>query len=332
MQKGNERQIKQLIDGLKKGNCILFLGPELIKFNGKDYNTAFYETLEDDDKLEDINKKSAKYDEKEKLWTFQSLPVKREFFYVFDDYFKENRNLNNPIFHKLVSMPFPLIVSLLPDSMLDTVYSQYEKFHYTFCSLLDDKIPEVTPDKTVIYNIYGNIENQDYICSHFDYMNFIINHGNTSDLPGNLTSAIKKANYLIFIGFKMDKWYNIILMYILNKIKEGQKKYVIEEQNVKELIQKLSDKSLNLMFIENNSEQFIDQIYQKAKEHGILRNVIPKIDYLKETIKSIQTAIDETNERIPLADPRDKRKLELDLEILEKDQINFINQLEKLQS
>lgn len=331
MQKRTEKQIKRLIDGLENGTCILFLGPELLKFNGKDYNTAFYETLEDDE-LEDINKKSAKYDEKEKLWTFSSVPVKREFFCLFDEYFKENRNLNNPVFHKLVTMPFPLIVSLLPDSMLDTVFSEYENFEHALCTKLDSDIPEVTPDKTVIYNIYGNIENQDYICSHFDYMNFISNYGNKSNLPKNLKEAILKANYLVFIGFEMEKWYNIILMYILNEIKQGQKKYVIEEQNVKELIRKLSDKSLNLMFIENNSEQFIDQIYQQASERGILRDIVPKIDYLKETIKSIQITIERTKERMQVVEPLEKRKLELDLEILEKDQSNFINQLKELQS
>ncbi len=202
MAKGTDKQTERLISGLANGTCVLFLGPELIKIDGKDYNTAFFETLEDSDDFEDITKKSAKYDENEKLWNFKSMQVKREFFYVFDEFFKQKRNANNPIFHKLASMPFPLIVSLFPDSLLKTVFEQYRNFQFEFRTKLDKEIPETTPDKTVIYNIYGNIENQDYICSHFDYMNFIINHGKTSDLPSNFYRRDCQSKLPYFCRFR----------------------------------------------------------------------------------------------------------------------------------
>jgi len=119
-------------------------------------------------------------------------------------------------------------------------------------------------------------------------------------------------------------------LYILNEIKQGQKKYIIEEQSVSELIQKLSDESLNVVFIENNNEQFINELYQKAKERGILRNIVPKIDYVKNMIRSNQETIEKCKDRMQFVEPLEKQKLSLDIDILEKDNEDLTKQLEKL--
>jgi hypothetical protein len=320
-------QIDRLVkDGLSKGSCVLFFGPELVKFDGKDFNLAFYETLPDDE-FENVNKKTAKYDCKEKIWTFKSIETKRDFYYQFDEFIKQNRDINKPIIHKLASIPFPLIVSLLPDDTINAAFSQYNNFKFSFKSLLDTDVPEPSLEHMLIYNIYGTVENQEYVASHFDFLNFIVNQGQSKGLPTNFTTAIMKANYLVFVGFEFDKWYNIMLLYILNKIKQGQKKYAIEEQSAEELYKRLSDSSLNMMFIESNSEQFINEIYKKAKEQGILRELIPTRDYLANMIKSNEKAIQRSLDRIQLVDPKEELKLKMDIEDLENENKELIKQL-----
>jgi len=83
--------------------------------------------------------------------------------------------------------------------------------------------------------------------------------------------------------------------------------------------------------IEENSEQFINDIYIKAKEYNILRNIIPKEEYLKKMIKSNTEAIEKSKERIEFVDPREQQKLKSDIEMLENDNLELINQLKKLQ-
>lgn len=330
MAENYNEKIDELVDfGLSEGSCVLFVGPDLIKFDGRDYNTAFYETLPDHDG-DNVDKQKVQYNAQEKIWNFSSKAIQREFYFKFAKYFKKNRDLNNPVFHKLASIPFSLIVSLLPDDTLKAAFSEYENFNFSFKSyLLDNEVPEPTKDNLLIYNIYGNIRNREYVSSHFDYLNFILEYAK-NDFPRNFVSAIKKANYLVFVGFEFDKWYNILLLYILNLIKSGSEKYAIEEQSAEELYQKLSDSSLNMLFIDRNDEIFLNDLYQKAKEYDILRKIVPKKQYLMNLIKANQHVIDKIKDRIQVVEPLEQRKLELDLEIIENDNQELIQQLSML--
>lgn len=330
MQTDYKSSLNRLCDfGIIDCSCVLFIGPEFIKFDGEDCNLAFYNTLPDSDE-HSLDKKKAKYNIDEKIWSFTSIPDQRNCYFQLANFYKEHRDINNPIFHKLASIPFSLIVSLIPDDTLSAAFSQYENFNFEFKSfLLDDEVPEPSKDNMLIYNIYGNIRNHEYVASYSDYLNFI-RATEKQGFPRNFSTAIKKANYLIFIGFEFDKWYNILLLYILNLIKSGSIKYAVEDHNAEELYNKLSDSSLNMMFIEKNSEQFINDLYNKAKSS--LRKLIPQKEYVMKMIKSNEEAINKTKERIEFCpSPLQKKNLELDLEILEKDNNELINRLKKME-
>ncbi len=316
--------------GLEEGTCVLFAGPELIKINGKDYNEAFYETLPEKAEEKEIDKQKVRYNFDEKIWHFSSSTIRALFNKEFSRYLRKNIETNQPIFHKLASIPFPLIVSLIPDDTLETAFSNYENFNFSFKThAIDSDIPEPTIDNMLIYNIYGNIKNRKYVFSHFDYLQFIRDYENKG-FPTRFSSAIKRANYFIFVGFEFDKWYNIFLFYILHEIKKEADKFSINEQSAEELYQKLSEENLKLVFLEKNSEIFINDLYEKAKEEGVLRDIVPKKEYLMKMIKANQEVIDKIKERIQVVEPLEKRKLELDLEMVEKDNQQIIKQLKEL--
>jgi len=184
----------------------------------------------------------------------------------------------------------------------------------------------------VIYNIYGNIKNRKYVVSHFDYLSFILEYSENKGFPINIKQNLKKANYLVFIGFEFDKWYNIFLLYILNMIKQETDKLATHELTAGELVQNLLDKSsLNLFFIEQNNEQFIDDLYNKAKQKNLLRWIVPQKEYLEKVIKTNQEAMEKTKERMQFVEPLEKRKLELDLEIFERDNNELMIKLKKME-
>jgi hypothetical protein len=194
--------------------------------------------------------------------------------------------------------------------------------------MLDNEVPEPSRDHLLIYNIYGNIINKTYVASHVDYLNFIMEYAK-EDFPKNFKTAIRKASYFVFIGFEFDKWYNILLLYILNIINNsGVEKYAVEEQSAEELYSKLSDSDLNIFFIEKNSEQFIDDLYKN--ENLSMRKIVPQKEYVMKMILSIQETIGKIKDRIPFCDPMEQHKLNLDLGILEKDKNEFVNRLKKL--
>jgi hypothetical protein len=209
-------------------------------------------------------------------------------------------------------------------------FSNYGKFNFTFKSSLESNIPEPSLDNLVIYNIYGNIKNREYVVSHFDYLNFIEKY-TAKGFPINILESLAKANYLIFIGFEFDRWYNLFLLYILNKIKEKSDKIAVSAQSAEELYRNLLDmNSLNVYFNEKESELFIDDLYKKAKENNIARVLVPMKDYLSKKIIEIQIAIEEIRERIQLSDPLERKKFELDLEQLEAEKKNLGEHLKRI--
>ncbi len=333
MAKEHEAKFDELIDsGLHEGSCVLFIGPELIKYNGLDYYLAFYNSLPEIDET-DIDKTKVKYNPDEKIWSFSSGAIKTRFYIKLLQFLKQHTEINNPLFHKLASLPFPLIVSLIPDDTLNTAFSQYSNFNFTFRSSLEIDIPEPSIDNMVIYNIYGNIKNRKYVVSHFDYLSFILEYSENKGFPINIKQNLKKANYLVFIGFEFDKWYNIFLLYILNMIKQETDKLATHELTAGELVQNLLDKSsLNLFFIEQNNEQFLDDLYNKAKQKNLLRWIVPQKEYLEKVIKTNQEAMEKTKERMQFVEPLEKRKLELDLEIFERDNNELMVKLKNLGS
>lgn len=327
------KKIDKIIEGLQMETCILFIGPEFMKFNGKDYNSAFYETLPeyDEDEEDEINNVNAKYNEEEKIWSFESKPIQDEFFEMLNSFIKENRNLTDNVYLKLASIPFPLIVSLLPDDTLDAAFKQFENFNYNFKSFfIDHDVPEVTKDNMLIYNLFGNIVHDEFVASHSDYLRFVIE---TVDVkfPPNLKTAIKKAKYMVFIGFEFDKWYNILLLYILNREKSGSKKYIINEQSTKELVAKLSDSSLKVLFIKDNEFNFINDLYNKAKEKGLLRDILLKHEYIVNKMKRTTQAIDELEQLIIVTEsPKEKIRYEMELESLKKENETLTKQLKEI--
>jgi hypothetical protein len=329
MEQEYENKLNELVDGLREGACVLFLGPELIRYGGYDYNLAFYNTLSENS-LNDIDRTKVKYNEEEKIWSFASSAVKSKFYIQLSNFLKQNTNLNDPIFFKLASIPFTLIVSLLPDDTLSLAFAKYGKFNFTFKSSLESNIPEPALDNLVIYNIYGNIKNREYVVSHFDYLNFIEKYTDKG-FPVNILESLTKANYLVFIGFEFDRWYNLFLLYILNKIKEKSDKIAVSAQSADELYRNLLDmNSLNVYFNEKESSQFIDDLYKKAKEQHIARDLEPMRDYLSRKLIENQLAIEEIRDRIQISAPLERKKFELDLEELEAEKKSLSEQLKRI--
>ncbi len=160
MQTDYSEKLTELIEiGLTEGSCVLFVGPDLIKFDGLDYNHAFYNTLPDESE-KDIDKRKAKFNAVEKIWSFSSSTVKSKFFIKLTDFLKNNTDISNPIFSKLAALPFPLIVSLVPDDSLFRAFSEYSNLNVSFKSSLESNVPEPSIDNMLIYNIYGNIKNR----------------------------------------------------------------------------------------------------------------------------------------------------------------------------
>ena len=140
-------------------------------------------------------------------------------------------------------------------------------------------------------------------------------------MPTNLKYKLDQANYYIFIGFEFDKWYNILLMYILNNIKGSQHaadKFVYENKNAQELYKKITDDNLNIEIIEEDYTDFISELYLAAEKEGLLRKLQTEIEQITNQLNEKQEYLEFLKEeQITATEPKIKFGFRKDIKNIE---------------
>jgi hypothetical protein len=255
------------MQALQHKGCILFLGPETaVNAEGKSLHREFYKLLTED--FDDIE-----YLEQEGFFTPES---DEEILYDVLDYYSKDFPKQNKIGRNLLEqfaqIPFDLILSLSPDDTIHRIFEDFDLEHQFLFYNGDKQEIDPTNDTTVIYNVLGNAaENGRYIFTHeqfYQYLNKII-------IPSAIKKKIQDATHFLFIGFDFDKWYNRLLLFILDfeQKKSGGHRLIVGNKKIKEDIEKFIEKQFNITFVDNEYSKFIEWLSANAAKEGILRNL-----------------------------------------------------------
>ncbi|MFK7905319.1 MAG: SIR2 family protein [Chitinophagales bacterium] len=219
-------QWEQLLNAIEQEECILFLGPGVstIQKEGKELplTAAFAEELAGI--LEEKNKEF----EAEKVHdlsyiaerfltlagTTESYPAR-----LAKDFYEQHAQVTD-VHRFLASLPFSMIINTSPDKLIVEAYKEAGKEfvfdYYHFRDTRIRKIDEPERQETVIYNIFGSVEN-DYksiLVSERDSIKFATKVAqNNPQIPEFIKSKFVKTNpksYLL-VGFDYEKWHLKIL-------------------------------------------------------------------------------------------------------------------------
>lgn len=258
---------RKLLQALQHKGCILFVGPEIaINEQGNSLHREFYKMLTED--FDDIE-----YLEQEGFFTPES---DEEILYDVLEYYSKDFPTQNKIGRKLLEqfaqIPFDLILSLCPDDTMRRIFEDYDLEHrFLFYDGSKQEI-DTTQNDTVIYNVLGSAaENGRYIFTHeqfYQYLNKII-------IPSAIKKKIQDASHFLFIGFDFDKWYNRLLLFILDfeQKRSGGHRLIVGNKKIKVDIEKFIQKQFNITFVDNEYSQFIEWLSLNAAQEGILRNL-----------------------------------------------------------
>jgi len=259
---------RRLLQALRHQGCVLFIGPEIsINNQGKSLHHEFYVDLAKD-------YSEIEYLENEGYFSPESDEI--ILYDVLDFYSKDfpKKNLNGrKILEQLAQVPFSLIISICPDDTVHKVFSDYNLDHqFLAYDGTKQETQTMTPENPVIYNILGNAaSNGRYIFTHENFYNYL----NKVFIPSEIKKKIKDATHYLFIGFDFNKWYNRLLLFILEfeQKKSGAQRMTIGKKNVKEEIEKFIGQQFNITFVDNDYSQFIEWLLYNVKEEGLLRNL-----------------------------------------------------------
>ena len=122
---------------------------------------------------------------------------------------------------KILEIPFPLVISLNPDTFLfDIATTNFEhRFnfrHFRFNGEQSDDTHLLAPDVPLIYNLLGSLEEDESIVLDYDDLfRFIQTTIGLRGLPDKVRIKLREANSFLFLGFDFEKWYAQLLLQML---------------------------------------------------------------------------------------------------------------------
>jgi hypothetical protein len=246
--------------------CILFIGP---KVYGNDKAGSLNQRIAN--YLEAPTNPNIKaYYEKDALFLFKDPPSKTKALINIKRFLEEeNFDPVRSLYEKIAQIPFHVIVSLTPDTLLSDTFNQQNinhKFDYYRMNRPSKDNP-LTPSKQtpLVYNLFGFINQKDsLILTHddlFDYFNSILGG---IGLHPDLKQLIKRAENFIFLGVSFDKWYMQLLLKMLYNLHEKDEFLRYSSDHAfEEEVRTICEDQFRIEFVPEKMDAFIDELYKQ---------------------------------------------------------------------
>jgi hypothetical protein len=206
-----------LLNCLLDGRCVLVLGPELFRYDGKLLGDALSEHLKIDS-----NPYISFYDPKDELFYFKGKNLaasKNAVYRQIRDYYAGL--VVSELHEKIAQLPFSLFVNLSPDLQLANAFEKKKMAHeFRFYNKKLNRDPnniqfepdeeegfEASPTHPLVYNLCGHIGYEEsLILTYSDLFDFLFNVFGRNNLPLSLRNILEiqdngqEKDYL-FLGF-----------------------------------------------------------------------------------------------------------------------------------
>lgn len=278
-----QNKFKRLITDLKKQQCVVLLGPEIIKLGNQTMRQALREYLNDTNAA-DI----AHYYERDGFFLFREeiskQDVQREVLEFYDTH-NTNSDVDESIFKALVQLKTHVILSINPDRFLsDVAYKYGIKHRFTYFQHGGEAVAEVedpTFETPLFYNLCGSTDRDDsLVLDYDDLFSLLSSLLGSPGLPAKLDKAVKDAKHFLFIGFDFDKWYSQLLLRLLGGKKAIRKFAIDPSRHLRDVTSAKEEnttvflvKQFGIEFIEDE-KKFLDAFFEHCREQGMMRDTI----------------------------------------------------------
>lgn len=350
--------IEDLVDDLVEEKCVLLIGPEIFQLEEKSLIRYTHEKL-----IEKSPDDILYYYEQESLFLFKDEDAKlnapRRIKRIYRDI-----EIEEPIFKKILEIPFHLIISLNPDTFLTTLASKdkygisHQFAHFRFNGEGTAELAEPRKAHPLIYNLCGCLsEDESLVLDYEDLFQLLQAVLGPNGLPNKIKTTLRKARSFLFLGFDFEKWYSQLLLQLLTGERPGRRKLAINTQVGNNEARDFLLHQFKLEFLDKK-QTFFKLFYEECKKQGItralkkpgdlpahnkkeLKQLISKNE-IKESIKQLKSATIGTSlsDQIILIEGRHHnwqtkyhggtlypRESEVILNQIREDLINIVNQM-----
>lgn len=175
--------------------------------------------------------------------------------------FYRGQSLDGGLLKQIAEMPFPLMVSANPDTLLLDTFAQYQvpcQFDY-FSSrykVREYAIQRPKVQQPLLYNLCGSHEDRESLLLDYDDLFLMLSKllGGETPLPNNeVRMPLYRATSFIFLGFHFERWYTQLFMRYLNmnesRFSNPKSNYALKTTFVNEDAQAFFWEQFNVKFI-----------------------------------------------------------------------------------
>ena len=237
-----ELRWRGLVERIRRGTCILLLGPgvaidpddpeqtplsvSLARCLAADATVAGDKDLIDCDNLTYVAQ------------LFHRRKKDRiELEMVVDDFYQSFDQLMSNFHRDIAELPFTLCINTTPDNFLYNALIEAGKEplrdHYNFKRAHPLALVEPTVKEPLIYDLYGSrTEPESLVLTENDRLEFLVNVIKGSpELPPFIRSQFANSDTsFLFVGFGFQQWHNRILLHVLNAHGRRNRSFALEDQ------------------------------------------------------------------------------------------------------
>jgi Effector-associated domain 11/SIR2-like domain len=260
-----------IIEDIQDQKAVLLIGPEIMKIDGKPLNRLIRDSLHARNP-EDI----AFYYERDGFFLFKSPESKVRVARQVKRFYRDIQP-DEAILQRIVQIPFPLVVSVNPDTFVSEAFYRQgvkHRFHYFQHRHRDnenDEIEKPTRALPLVYNLFGSKDQDDSLVLDYDDVYKMLQSAlGTSSLPNKLLRSFREASTYIFLGFQFDKWYSQLLLKFLSDNGRREKLISINNPSVDEDTHQFILRQFQIQFMGDQFD-FFGELYQRCETAKILR-------------------------------------------------------------
>ncbi len=269
----NQDVWEELLDSLEEEKCILCIGPglysQLDELRLEQQLADFLREKEEDLRIRVYEDGWFHY----LSGSHHIRAVKRV-----KEFYKRPNPKAESILQKIAAIPFHFILNFTPDYKLKNAFDQ-QNFQSDFKSYIkkepfDKNVKVPNKSKPLVFNILGEIDKQNSMVTGFDdFYQYLESIFERHSMSPKLQENIFEAEYFLFLGISLDKWYMHLFMRILKQHseKKGSAKFAFSLPAEDDKVASHCFEQYSMTSISQNIGKFVDEFHQKCADKDMLR-------------------------------------------------------------
>ena len=233
------REWDKLVYGIERGECTLFLGPQLPldwgdgkrRIPAEELAARLLEQLDEQSgaragvELNDLARISQRF-----LAQEAEVDLEMEINRWHQGLTEQQSTLHD----HLAALPFRLIITSTLDPLMEMALRRagkrpwVERYHYTGRN--KQLLQEATDKTPLLFHLYGCVsEPTSVVITETQLLDFLAALiSKDPPLPNDLNAALTNGKLFLFLGFGLHQWYLRILLHVLKVLRRGSRSFAVE--------------------------------------------------------------------------------------------------------